>query len=95
MGLLSGGLIIGRLFGSEMWGLIFGKAIIIIIFFLWGGGGSFLSEFYGSTNNEHGAQHCSTFLLTAIASCLLVTNAAPQTKVGTTAQFPIRHFLFT
>ena len=40
----SGGLIIGRIFASEIWGrgVIFGRAF----FFFWGGGG-LLSEFYG------------------------------------------------
>ena len=38
MGLYSGGLIIGRIFASEIWGAYF------VLFFL---GGEFLSEFYG------------------------------------------------
>ena len=44
MGLCPGGLIIGRIFVSEIWGLIFGRAL-----FFWGGGGEggLLSEFYG------------------------------------------------
>ena len=41
MGLYSGGLIIGRIFASEIWGLIREG-----LFFFWGGGG-LLSEFYG------------------------------------------------
>ena len=41
MGLYLEGLIIGRVFASQIWGLIFGKA------FFFGGGGGLLSEFYG------------------------------------------------
>ena len=43
MGLYSGGLIIGRIFASEIWGLIFGTAYL-------GGGGGLLLEFYGITS---------------------------------------------
>ena len=39
MGLYSGGLIIGRIFASEIWGGLFS-----------GGGGGGLSEFYGITS---------------------------------------------
>ena len=43
MGLYSGGLIIGRIFVSEIWGGgVFSGGL------LWGGGGGLLSEFYGS-----------------------------------------------
>ena len=38
MGLYTGGLIIGRIFVSEIWGLIFGRT------YFWGG---LISEFYG------------------------------------------------
>ena len=42
MGLYSGGLIIERIFASEIWGAYFREG-----FFFWGGGGGLLSEFYG------------------------------------------------
>ena len=50
MGLYSGGLIIGRIFASEIWGAYFRGGLFInfffyiYIFFL--GGGGLLSEFY-------------------------------------------------
>ena len=46
MGLYSGGLIIGRIFESEIWGggLIFGRPYYFLV-----GGGVLLSEFYRST----------------------------------------------
>ena len=58
MGLYLGGLIIGRIFASEIWGLIFGSAYFIlfysILFYLFnflgvgrGRGGCLLPEFYG------------------------------------------------
>ena len=43
MGLYSGGLIIGRIFASEIWGAYFREGL----FFFLGGGGGLLSEFYG------------------------------------------------
>ena len=49
MDLYSGGLIIGRIFASEIWGAYFIYYLFIylfIYFFFWGGGG-LLSEFYG------------------------------------------------
>ena len=52
MGLYSGGLIIGRIFPSEIWGgggLIFGRAyyyyFIYFLFFLAGGGGAYYRGF--------------------------------------------------
>ena len=42
MGLYSGGLIIGRIFASEIWGAYFREGL-----FWGGGGGGLLSEFYG------------------------------------------------
>ena len=48
MGLYSGGLIIGRMFASEIWGLIFGRAFL----FMWGGG--LLSEFYDIVFRDRG-----------------------------------------
>ena len=45
MGLYWGGLIIGRIFASEIWGLIFGRAYFFFVG--GGGGGGLLSEFYG------------------------------------------------
>ena len=42
MGLYLGGLITERIFASEIWGVIFGRA-----FFFLGGGGGLLLEFYG------------------------------------------------
>ena len=53
MGLCSGGLIIGRIFASEIWWAYFREGLFIyllISFFFWGGGGDLLSEFYGSEN---------------------------------------------
>ena len=41
MGLYLGGLIIGRIFVSEIWGAYFRKSL-----FFFGGGGGLLSEFY-------------------------------------------------
>ena len=46
MGLYSGGLIIERIFASEIWGAYFREGLIVF-FFLGGGGGGLLSEFYG------------------------------------------------
>ena len=40
MGLYSGGLIIRRIFASEIWGAYFREGLIL-------GGGNLLSEFYG------------------------------------------------
>ena len=59
MGLYSGGLIIGRIFASEIWGAYFREGLFYFIiylfiylfnffFFFWGGG--LLSEFYGSAH---------------------------------------------
>ena len=45
MGLYSGGLIIGRIFTSEIWGAYFREGLFIFFFF--GGGGGLLSKFYG------------------------------------------------
>ena len=42
MGLYSGGLIIGRIFASEIWGAYFSGGLIFL------GGGSLLWEFYGN-----------------------------------------------
>ena len=44
MGLYLGGLIIGRIFASEIWGAYFRE----VVFFFWGGGvgGGLFSEFY-------------------------------------------------
>ena len=39
MGSYSGGLIIGRIFASEIWGLIFERASFSFLFFFLGGGG--------------------------------------------------------
>ena len=43
MGLYSGGLIIGRIFASEIWGAYFREGLsfiyLFIYFFFWGGGG--------------------------------------------------------
>ena len=47
MGLCLGGLIIGRIFASEIWGACFRRA-----FFL-GGGEGLLSEFYGINANNN------------------------------------------
>ena len=48
MGLYLGGLIIGRIVASEIWGAYFREGLLLLIFFfLGGGGGGFLSEFYG------------------------------------------------
>ena len=52
MGLYLGRLVIGRIFASEIWGLIFKRAYFIYLFFidvfvLEGGGGGLLSECYG------------------------------------------------
>ena len=44
MSLYTGGLIIGRIFASEIWGAYFREGL----FFLGGGEGGLLSEFYGS-----------------------------------------------
>ena len=52
MGLYSGGLIIGRIFASEIWGAYFREG-----FFL--GGGSLLWEFYGISL-------CSYYLINSI-----------------------------
>ena len=46
MGLYSGGLIIGRICASEIWGAYFQEGLFIYLFFL-GGWGGLLSEFYG------------------------------------------------
>ena len=49
MGLYSGGLIIGRIFASEIWQAYFRERLFyfnIYIFFFLGGGGGLLSEFY-------------------------------------------------
>ena len=43
MGLYSGGLVIGGIFTSEIWGAYFRKGL----FFFGGRGPGFLSEFYG------------------------------------------------
>ena len=48
MGLYSGGLIIGRIFASEIWGAYFREGL----FFFFGGGGGLLSEFYGIQNRQ-------------------------------------------
>ena len=56
MGLYLGGLIVGRIFASEIWEAYFREGLfilfIIIIFFSFGGGGwgALLSEFYGTVN---------------------------------------------
>ena len=58
MGLYSGGLIIGRIFASEIWGAYFREGLFCFLFVLFcfcfcfffgggGGGGGLLSEFYG------------------------------------------------
>ena len=54
MGLYVGGLIIGRIFVSEIWRAYFREGLFyfilfyfIIIFFFWRGGGDLLSEFCG------------------------------------------------
>ena len=49
MGLYSGGLIIGRIFASEIYGAYFREGLLILFysFFFGGGGGGLLSEFYG------------------------------------------------
>ena len=49
MGLYSGGLIIGRIFASEIWGAYFREGLFFIFYFFAGGGGGegLLSEFYG------------------------------------------------
>ena len=39
MGLYAGGLIIGRIFAAEFWGLIFGRAYLFIYLFFGRGGG--------------------------------------------------------
>ena len=49
MRLYWGGLIIGRTFASEIWGLIFGRAYF---FFLGGGGGAYYRNFTGILNSE-------------------------------------------
>ena len=47
MGLYSEGLIIGKIFASEIWGAYFREGSFIYLFFWEGGGGGLLSEFYG------------------------------------------------
>ena len=55
MGLYSGGLNIGRIFASEIWGAYFREGLRNYLFYLffylfiffWGGEGGLLSEFYG------------------------------------------------
>ena len=46
MGLYSGGLIIGSIFASEIWGAYFREGLLL--FFLVEGGGGLLSEFDGT-----------------------------------------------
>ena len=46
MGLFSGGLIIGKISASEIWGAYFWEGL----FFFGGGGGLLLSEFYGMSS---------------------------------------------
>ena len=48
MGLFLGGFISGRIFASEIWGLIFSGGI-----FGGGGGGGLLSEFYSISTNSN------------------------------------------
>ena len=48
MGLYSGGLIIERIFASEIWGAYFQEGLLFLLFFVWGGGeGGLVSEFHG------------------------------------------------
>ena len=51
MGLYSRGLIIGRIFTSEIWGAYFRERLLLLLIFLGGGGGGagggLLSEFHG------------------------------------------------
>ena len=53
MGLYLGGLIIGRIFASEIWGAYFWEGLFIYLFiylFILGGGGlggAYYNEFYG------------------------------------------------
>ena len=46
MGLYSGGLIIERIFASEVWGAYFQEGLLFLSFFVLGGGGLVL-EFHG------------------------------------------------
>ena len=45
MGLCLGGLIVGRIFASEIWGLIFGRSYLFIYLFFFGGGGAYYQNF--------------------------------------------------
>ena len=42
MGLYTGGLIIGRIFASEIWGAYFREGLFIYLFSFWGGGGGLI-----------------------------------------------------
>ena len=67
MGLYSGGLIIGRIFASEIWGAYFREGLFIylfiylIFFFLAGGGGGLFSEFYGISGRQTRGLICAQF----------------------------------
>ena len=53
MGLYSGGLIIERIFASDIWGAYFRESLLLLLFiyFFWVGGGvGLLSEFYFNCN---------------------------------------------
>ena len=45
MGLYLGGLIIGRIFASEIWGFIFGRGSIFYFFWGVGGGGAYYNKY--------------------------------------------------
>ena len=74
MGLYSGGIIIGRIFASEIWGAYFREGSFFIYLFVYfylfiyffffggGGGGGLLSEFYDISNSSTIPYHTISFI---------------------------------
>ena len=53
MGLYLGGLIIGKIFASEIWGAYFREGLLFLFFFLGGGGGGGYRNFTVCSFNKY------------------------------------------